>query len=110
MILARRKFLIGAATTLIAAPAIVRAATLMPVKVMKEWTLAKNGLRINNGPGTTFKTVAYLYGPNGRQYRWKTFDVEPEGSLVFEEGKGIGLRVGGMREIEVDGAVAWNER
>ena len=34
MIIERRKFLIGAAASLIAAPAIVRAASLMPVKAM----------------------------------------------------------------------------
>lgn len=35
MILARRRFLFGAAATLVAAPAIVRAASLMPVKAPK---------------------------------------------------------------------------
>lgn len=34
MILARRKFLIGAAASLLAAPAIVRAGSLMPVKTV----------------------------------------------------------------------------
>jgi hypothetical protein len=105
MILARRKFLIDAAAMLITAPAIVRASNLMPVKVMKEWTIPEGGLR----PRTTFKTVAHLYG-GPRQFRWKNYDVELEGSLVFEEGKGIGLRVGGMHEIEVGGAVSWNVR
>lgn len=44
MILPRRKFLTGLAATLIAAPAIVRASSLMPVKALKAWPESFIGL------------------------------------------------------------------
>lgn len=68
MNLNRRRFIIGAAASLLAAPAIVRAASLMPVR--DHWRLddvrrALDFLRENNvppGPGSNY--VGYIHPDN----------------------------------------------
>jgi hypothetical protein len=64
MLIERRKFLIGSLATLFAAPAIVRAGSLMPVKLVVSDNL-------------TYKTAAAIWSGNKRyDYRWRVYDVE----------------------------------
>jgi hypothetical protein len=85
MLLHRRSFLVGGLVSLLAAPAIVRAASLMPVKALeplpvlsgKGWAYYRTGDAIERwGLRLTEKEAAHVLRiDGGREYEW--VKVEP---------------------------------